>query len=161
MVTNYVTIVLGELTQMWYTVTTRRVETNHRSLHQTQGASTYTLHEGLPELCRGLHRTALVTIYEAKLRHKRLIFTPSYDRPTGLFCYGVAHIIHHLFDLRQRDLLRIIFHMHRLSGNIDFDLLHAFHLANCALNGMLAMLTLNVGSDKGCRFHESFLTQTC
>src|SRR6266446_2953044 len=72
---------------------------------------------------------------------------PHYNK---LLCYGVADVIHHRFDLGQRDKLWIILDLHRPGRNIHFDLLHALHLANCALNGMLAMLTRNVGGDKDC-----------
>src|SRR6266568_4717581 len=82
------------------------------------------------------------------------LLTFSYSRPAILFRYRVTYVVHHLFDLRQRDLLRIILDMHRLSGNVHVDCLHAVHLANCTFNGVLAMLTRNVGCDKGCRFHS-------
>src|SRR6266700_5394762 len=102
---------------------------------------------------------------ERRKRWRRLSYhlTFSYSWPALLFRYGVAYVVHHLFDLRQRDLLRIIFNLHCLVRNIYCDSFHAVHLANSPFNGVLAMLTSNVGCDKGCRFHRvcSFICITC
>src|SRR6266566_1141218 len=99
---------------------------------------------------------------ERRKRWRRLSYhlTFSYSWPALLFRYGVAYVVHHLFDLRQRDLLRIILDMHHLSGNVHVDCLNAVHHANCTLNSMLAMLARNVRSNKGYRFHEMFPPQT-
>src|SRR6266699_1643800 len=91
------------------------------------------------------------------------LLTFSYSRPAILFRYGVAYVVHHLFDLRQRDLLRIVGEIDRLRRNIHLDGIHACQFSESPFDGMLAMLTRNVGCEKICRFHRvfSFVCITC
>src|SRR5260370_258494 len=60
MVSNDITIVLGELHRCDILSPPGDVETNHRKSPSDPGRSTYTLQEGLPDICRGLHHTACI-----------------------------------------------------------------------------------------------------
>src|SRR5207249_3064881 len=63
---------------------------------------------------------------------------------------GVSRIVEHFFDLCQRDDLGVVFDMNRLGRNIDVNLAHAVQFANGSLDGVLAVLTRNVGGHE-CR----------
>jgi hypothetical protein len=66
-----------------------------------------------------------------------------------LIGYSVACIVENFLDLRQRDLLRVKIDVNCLRRDIHLNGAHPFQFPNSAFNGVLAMLTRNVGGDKG------------
>jgi len=73
-----------------------------------------------------------------------------------LFCHGVSGVVEDFLDLRQGDLLRIVGEMNGLRRDINRDAAHPCQFPNRSFNGMLAMFTRNVWSDKSCSFHGVF-----
>src|SRR6266699_419020 len=73
-----------------------------------------------------------------------------------LLDYRVSGIVEHFFDLRERDLLRIVVDVDGLRPDIDPDLTHTLQCSNRSLDRMLAMLARNVGSYKCRRFHNVY-----
>src|SRR5216683_2385396 len=74
----------------------------------------------------------------------------------SLLRYGVAGIVEHFLDLRERHLLRIVVDVNGLRWDINLDLAHTLQFSNCSLDGVLAMLARNVGSDQCRRFHDAY-----
>ncbi len=67
---------------------------------------------------------------------------------------GVAGVVEHFLDLRQRHLLRIVVDVDGFGRDINADVAHAFQLSDRSLDHVLAMLTRNVWNHKGRRFHD-------
>src|SRR6266852_9074411 len=107
---------------------------------------------------QGLKVVIWLPCCERRKRWRRLSchLTFSYSWPALLFRYSVAYVVHDLFDLRQSDLLRIIAKIDSFRRNIHLDGIHSSQFSESPFDGVLAMLTRNVGGDKGCRFHRVF-----
>src|SRR5215469_9410013 len=77
-------------------------------------------------------------------------------RAVSLLRDGVAGVVEHFLDLRQRHLLRIVVDVDGLRWDIDLDLTHTLQFANGSLDCVLAMFARNVGGHKYRRFHDAY-----
>src|SRR5258708_5685327 len=69
-------------------------------------------------------------------------------RHYDLMCHGVPDIVEYFLDLRQGDFLWIIVDIHVLCRDGHLDGTYALQFSDCSFNGVLAVLTRNVGSYK-------------